>query len=483
MDPTFGIRRRPLFAAPAKAAPGLRRILARRHGEDGSRPRTAARQGRAFRGSPGRQKVPVSRALDKNVLLSLLCLSLGPLVYAAWLGTVAAMLALASVALIASRRDGLPALAGGMRAFAAFLPLLAWMFASAGWSLDGGASIDLALRLAGLFAAGAVLVASLGRLPLEQLRLPLTASALGFSGAALLVVIDLALGGHLAQFLHAPRLDGYDPALAYGRGATLHAILLVPVAVGLLQIARPRLAAGYALSGVIAILETSSLSAKTALFAGLATLAAVSVMPRLRWAGLAFFAVAAVILPLMFPLPLNPAASCWLADHKPSALHRLEIWSFVAEHVGERPVVGWGLDASRRLPGGTAQVVIRACDAAGRPDGIALSSEILPLHPHNGILQVWLELGGIGAALGFAPLFFAIWRAFRNPQWRTRTAQATIAGTIAAAASVGLVSFGIWEEWFLSGLFIAAAMVVLTARQAAAAARAETHSKPGARRA
>jgi O-antigen ligase len=58
---------------------------------------------------------------------------------------------------------------------------------------------------------------------------------------------------------------------------------------------------------------------------------------------------------MMFPVPLDPEATCWLANRKPSALHRLEIWSFVAEHIKESPLAGWGLDAARRLQGGSAQ--------------------------------------------------------------------------------------------------------------------------------
>jgi O-Antigen ligase len=420
------------------------------------------------------------RVVDQNLLLSLLCLAFGPLIYAAWLGTVAAMLVLACVAFILPRRGRLPIVAASLRAFACFGPLLAWMLASAAWSLNREASLVLMLRLAGVFAAGTVLVASVGRLPLESLRRPLVASALGFSAAAVVVVVDLELGGHLARFLHAPRLDGYDPSIAYERGATLHAISLLPISVGLLQMGRPFLAACCALFGAAAILATSSLSAKLALTAGLAAFAAVAIVPRLRWAGLATLVVAALALPLAFPLTLDAAATCWLANDKPSALHRLDIWSFVTAHITERPIVGWGLDASRRLPGGTAPVVIHRCDAADRPDGVALSSQILPLHPHDAILQVWLELGGIGAALGFAPLAFFIRRAFRNPAWQGRRVQAMIAGTIAAATSVGLVSFGIWQEWFLSGLFVAAAFVVVAARQLPAAPQRVFRSRAGA---
>jgi O-antigen ligase len=400
----------------------------------------------------------------REITLSLLCLSLGPLVYAASLATVAAMLVLTMVALIVSRQDSVSIILRSIRALVAFAPLLVWMLASAAWSLDGAASVEVTLRVAVLFLSGTLLVTSFALLPLVQLRRPLIAVALGFSGAAVVVVVDLELGGHLARFLHEPRLNGVDPALGYGRAATLHATLLAPVLVGLLRLGFPRLAVGFALLAAAAILETSSLSAKTALAASLLVLTAVWLLPRLRWIEFGVFVFAVVALPLIFPLPLGAEATCWLADHKASAAHRLEIWSFVAEHIRQRPIAGWGLDAARRLPGGTAQVIIHHCDDADRPDGIALSSQTLPLHPHNAILQVWLELGGVGVALGFGPLVFAIWRAFRNPEWRTRPAQAMIAATAAATVSVGLVSFGIWQEWFLSGLFIAAAFAVLAAR-------------------
>ena len=400
----------------------------------------------------------------REITLSLLCLSLGPLVYAASLATVAAMLVLTMVTLIVSRQDSVSIILRTVRVLVAFAPLLLWMLASAAWSLDGAASVEVTLRVAVLFLSGTLLVTSFALSPIEQLRRPLIAVALGFSGAAVVVVVDLELGGHLARFLHEPRLNGVDPALGYGRAATLHATLLAPVLVGLVRLGFLRLAVGFALLAAAAILETASLSAKTALAASLLVLIAVWLQPRLRWIEFGVFGFAVVALPLMFPLPLGAQATCWLADHKASAAHRLEIWSFVAEHIRQRPIAGWGLDAARRLPGGTAQVIIHHCDDADRPDGIALSSQTLPLHPHNAILQVWLELGGVGVALGFGPLVFAIWRAFRNPEWRTRPAQAMIAATAAATVSVGLVSFGIWQEWFLSGLFIAAAFAVLAAR-------------------
>jgi len=46
-----------------------------------------------------------------------------------------------------------------------------------------------------------------------------------------------------------------------------------------------------------------------------------------------------------------------------------------------------------------------------------------------------------------------------------------IAGAPAAAVSVRVVSFVIWQEWLLRGLFTGAAFIALSAGQSAAALR------------
>ena len=429
-------------------------------------PRIAARPGAVCR--HGSITAPSRPAIGRDAPISALCLAFGPLIYAASLATVAAMLLLAAAALLLPQPRGAPIIAKTIHAVLALTPLLAWMLASAAWSLDGAASAGLMVRVCALVAAGSVFVTSFSLLPLERLHRPLMALAAGLSAAGVAVAVDLQLGGPLARILHGPLPAGFDPALEYGRAATLHAILLIPILIGLWRLGTRRLAAGFALVGVTAIVATSSLSAKTALAVGLLCFALVFILPQLRWAGLALFAVGALVLPVMLPITLNPEATCWLANHKPSALHRLEIWSFVAERIRQRPIAGWGLDAARRLPGGAAPVIIRRCDAAGRPQGVALSSVILPLHPHNAILQLWLELGGVGIVLGFGPLIVWFRHAFRVVAWQSRVTQATISGTAAAAVAVALVSFGIWQEWFLSGLFVVAGFVLLAARLSAA---------------
>src|ERR1700756_1344304 len=73
----------------------------------------------------------------KEIALSLLCLFLGPLIYAASLATVATMLVMTCAALIVSRRDNASILVKCILTLGHFGPLLVWMLVSAAWSLDG----------------------------------------------------------------------------------------------------------------------------------------------------------------------------------------------------------------------------------------------------------------------------------------------------------------------------------------------------------
>jgi O-antigen ligase len=67
-----------------------------------------------------------------------------------------------------------------------------------------------------------------------------------------------------------------------------------------------------------------------------------------------------------------------------------------------------------------------------RPGGIDAA---LPLHPHNAALQMWLELGVAAAA-----------------------------GCFVSATVFALISYGIWQSWWLPALTIAGASMTLAYR-------------------
>jgi O-antigen ligase len=119
--------------------------------------------------------------------------------------------------------------------------------------------------------------------------------------------------------------------------------------------------------------------------------------------------------------------------------------------------VGWGFDASRDLPGS---------DAIAYKGGAHL-----PLHPHNAALQIWLELGIPGVLIA-AGIVIQLLRGLVGFAPRRRAA-ATGAAVLTMYGLIALMSFGIWQNWWVVTAWLAALI-------AAIAMAADAPQPPGA---
>jgi O-antigen ligase len=173
--------------------------------------------------------------------------------------------------------------------------------------------------------------------------------------------------------------------------------------------------------------------------------------PVVAGVALAISVVAIIAAPLTFArLERLPGLGETADSFKISAGHRLLIWSFAGDRIAERPLTGWGLDASRAIPGGD--------------DPIRPGEPWMPLHPHNAALQVWLELGAPGAVL-FALLVALVWGALARAEWPPLFAAA--AGGSLTIAFVGCFgTYGIWQEWWLGTLSLSLFLVLVIGRVA-----------------
>jgi O-antigen ligase len=158
-------------------------------------------------------------------------------------------------------------------------------------------------------------------------------------------------------------------------------------------------------------------------------LAPVTALVVWRWPGLGPKLLASVAVALFLGMPAIVWAVRHFADY--AALERaapetdamrLSYWSHAIDWIRLRPLRGWGLDASRVFGPG------------------------IKLHPHNQPLQVWLELGVVGAVLAAAFWGVALVKLSRpTPSLRT--------AAVCACAAVYLlfgVNFGVWQEWWLA---------------------------------
>ena len=138
-----------------------------------------------------------------------------------------------------------------------------------------------------------------------------------------------------------------------------------------------------------------------------------------------------------------------------SEVHRFVIWQFAAERIFEHPLIGWGLDSARAIPGGDERLFLF------RIGEIVTTGPALPLHPHNALIQIWLETGIMGLVFAGALFVFAV--SSISPRQGNRAGPAACVAAIASAFAIAQLSFGIWQGWWMSTLGLFAVIVIATA--------------------
>jgi len=347
---------------------------------------------------------------------------------------------------------------GPLAAVAALLGL--WGAASALWAPEPGRALGAGLSLAGMALLAAAAVRAVAPLAEEPRRRLMAALAFGLVLGLAAAALD-ALSGHALR-AGVRGLSEVPPTLSFGlKPAASVMALLLPLAVALPWPALPRalLLAGGAAVIVALPGDTAKIAAVFGVLVALAAARAPRLVPRLLGAGLA---VAILAMPLLVAaVPRLPV------EHLPtSALHRMLIWDFTAARIAERPLLGWGMEASRTIPGGRdsppAAILdrMRVSDPARRAWFAEPHVQVLPLHPHNGALQVWLELGAVGAMLAAALAFLLGGAAARAPH------PGAAAGALASAAVTAMLSFGAWQAWWVAAMLLAAAAAAACPRRA-----------------
>ena len=366
-----------------------------------------------------------------------------------------------AVALIAGLAGAaaLAALAAGGRlvalvrspALATVVALLLWMLLSGLWALRP-ADVNSTLQgLAPLLLAGVLLAMLPGELEAAAAAWIGRAVVAAFALLALLLAIELLSDGVLFRLVLTlrGRPPGWFPAIA-SRATVLMVLLAWPAALALWRLGWRQLAAALPFVALGVATLGDHASSKAAALAGILVFALVWRFGRTAALALTgLFAALVLVAPL---LPLGPLApdlyAGWLGDVRYSGLHRLYIWEFTAGRILEHPWTGWGLDAARSIPGGAAE--------------IARGGALMSLHPHNAPLQIWLELGLVGAALA-AALIVIVGRAIAARQWDP----VDRAGATAALTAIMVfecLSYGVWQTWWVGTIGLVAGWLAAVIR-------------------
>ncbi len=358
----------------------------------------------------------------------------------------AALLVVAAVLLV---------LSGGWRAIGRAVPrdiaaliaaLLVWAAISAAWSPNPARTLARAGQIAGLCAIGMVVVSAALSLGEAQARRVRAAAVVGIVLAMALLAEERLTRAFLAA-LAKPEVASTGNAVwwwIFKPGITILSIL---VWVAMVDAVRR----GKMIFGALAILAVAALailiSGGTALFALVLGAMAYALSryfptrPPVALVAVLIFVGAAIVPWSAHMILAQPALIDPITAAARSFTHRLLIWDFVTTNILAHPLLGWGLDAARAIPGGK--------------DIIEGMGERLPLHPHNALLQLHLELGVPGLLLGIA---LAVRICTRVGDGFDTTGQAGARAMTFAAICFAVASFSVWQSWWMSFLFIAAAI-------------------------
>ncbi len=380
------------------------------------------------------------------VVIMLACAGLtGPVGYAGQLG-YSALIAIAGIAalpMLGVKRQP-------MWEVLILLALVSWCCISMGWSIAAPVHVDFhkykqvegvtALKLVlevGLYGAFASLMREL---PARWAGRIMATLAVGLILAAALMALDalsreaiyrsLRLGAHAKTFAD-PELDRRNAA----RGLYTVALLFWPVALWMRRSGWLVPLIAFVMASLVAAIGLKVDAPIVAVAIGGIVLFAVRRFGRpVIWTMLiltvAYFALAPSFFDLFGAYLPSMHGNDGVA--KASWGARVDIWRFAAGKVTERPWLGWGMDASRMF-------------------------DPIPLHPHNAAIQIWLELGVVGAAL--AALFWAyLWARIGGLAEESRPNGGVAASVAVAYLVIGGLSFGVWQEWWLA-LGVLAAVV------------------------
>ena len=319
--------------------------------------------------------------------------------------------------------------------------LLVWCALSASWSVVPVQSLRLVAPIFFVFLGVLVLLGLADGLEASARRRVARFWLAGFAIAAAILALDFSFGFPLARLLAGAGPE--SPAERLTKNYDAAVIVLLMSAWPLVLAGGNRWTRWLPLAAAaVLVLSAANLTAKVALVlaAGAYVLARWRARPVIL--GVAAACILAVLAaPVIFAAadPDGPWAGR-VEQVRESGLHRLHTWNFVAGRIAERPWLGWGLDSSPAIPGGDAEV------RSGWP--------YLSLHPHNIGLQLWLELGVVGAVLGAAVLAL-IGRGLLGLDPAKSAVGVALLVTVFTAASL---SYGMWQNWWLAAQGITAAL-------------------------
>jgi O-antigen ligase len=327
-----------------------------------------------------------------------------------------------------------------------------WIFLSGFWSPKGQFSLIFYV-LGPLLVGGSVVWYSLNLPPVWTYRLS-SAFALSIAAGVAVLFFEGVTDGFLRSIIPPEDLSpgGAKDITALGRGVTALAPALFPAA-AIAAMVRGKWAGVVVVgTGFLAAITNDVSANVSAVAVGAVAAAAALAVPKvaIRIASVVFIALL-LLAPAMALLPVDTIFERFGGIAPASWLHRVAVWQSVAAHIPEGLPFGHGADYARIWKQAAPMI-----DVPGSP--VPLS--VMPTHPHNVFLQIWLELGLPGVLSAAAFIFFGA-RVLDKTKLPTAVTVALI-GAVGAISVSLLVEGSLWQVWRLATIALAAMGVALS---------------------
>jgi len=337
--------------------------------------------------------------------------------------------------------------------------------ASAFWSNEPAASLRSAAVMALTFFGGLLLTDTVSRLDERQRKSFFLGILAGGVLALALIFFERATNGFITRAIQTAKDNTFAPNANMMSGLNSGMSVLALFVWPWLLVLKNRYGTAVMFLGLLLCVGAIFLSnADTPALAFVAGLLVAGLSFVSRKAVLALFAALMIVgvtlaplVPGMLPNPHTEAKA--YSGLSNSGVHRLAIWRTVAEHITKAPVLGIGMNATRYLYSHGDRVVqdFATDDPLKKWSNL---SEPIPLHAHNGVLQIWLELGGVGAFLFAGMLLMVLWRIRQGLDDGAATA-ARLAMLTSGIITFSL-SFGPWQGWWQATIWLSIAVMSAT---------------------
>jgi exopolysaccharide production protein ExoQ len=326
------------------------------------------------------------------------------------------------------------------------------------WAIDPPFALERAGKIGGILIFGLFFVEAARQITTGQVPVRFVQSlCLLYALACALVALELVWDFKLYRFIRHKTADDIVYTVFMNRSIVVMTSLFLPLMLllaGSDQSARLKKIIGALMTLALgaALFLTESQSAQLFFLISLFFLFAFPARCRIAWIalGVAVMALAlvapwlALTLFKLFPYD-NEAVMNEGLMIAASIPHRLEVWNFVATETLKSPLYGRGIEAIRYIHSET---------------WLKLPNTNNMLHPHNAVLQIWVEFGVIGTLLACGLFGYILRTLWLSPLPARKYGLAVLIGLLAVMST----GYGLWQSWQLGLIMTLAGFTAFAAR-------------------